>query len=387
MEGGIRTVDSLMTLVFLYDDALQQRKLFLEETTFGRRALGIVGRAARLLFIDGPITELQTSVIHEVFGHGARARELHLSVGYQLSLPFPYDSIAGVGANSSGVTTGLQTRYSPNGVELVAAGIESNFFAAYWNEVDVLRAGGRMHYRQMLAYLSGKLHNIQSFNTPQSYDPTVGDDVTNYLFLTEERFDQWTSAERASVQTHLQYAYLTNFIDPMFWLSTYHLLVTYLFRGERTAQLPLLDVNGVKLFPGTRFNLSPFGAEHYLDVFALHPRGTLILTARVGSSGLASYWGAGAKLFDVSLPLGVTVGGELEVWRQPEILLTQRYVFDRPDLFGISAAIHAEWRLLGRVGIVTKVAWKTRGYLMGEPLDSGLYGYLGLSLSLDDPAE
>jgi hypothetical protein len=61
--------------------------------------------------------------------------------------------------------------------------------------------------------------------------------------------------------------------------------------------------------------------------------------ARVGSSGLADYYGVGARALGVPAGERVTLGGELDVWRQPEILLGERGVHERPYRVGMNAGV------------------------------------------------
>ena len=37
---------------------------------------------------------------------------------------------------------------------------------------------------------------------------------------------------------------------------------------------------------------------------------------------------------------------------------------------------------VGEIGLILKLAYKTRGYLMAQPLEPGVYGFAGLRLGL-----
>jgi len=79
----------------------------------------------------------------------------------------------------------------------------------------------------------------------------------------------------------------------------------------------------------------------------------------------------------------LALGGELDVWSQPETLLDERSVYERPQIRGVNAGLTGDLRLVGGLGIMARLAYKTRGYLAGQPIDEGLYGYVGASLALD----
>jgi hypothetical protein len=82
----------------------------------------------------------------------------------------------------------------------------------------------------------------------------------------------------------------------------------------------------------------------------------------------------------------LALGGELDVWSQPETLLEQRAVYERPQIRGFNAALSGDLRLIGSLGITGKLAYKTRGFLAGQPVDDGVYGYVGASIALDREA-
>jgi hypothetical protein len=118
-----------------------------------------------------------------------------------------------------------------------------------------------------------------------------------------------------------------------------------------------------------------------LDVFLADPNGRLLdVYARVGTSGLASYYGAGARLLAVRVTNRLTLGGELDVWRQPQILL-ERGVFDPPMRVGVNVGGFIDVRLTNELSLTGKLAAKTDGYVMGQPIGGGPYGYLGMSLA------
>jgi hypothetical protein len=209
----------------------------------------------------------------------------------------------------------------------------------------------------------------------------VGDDVISYVNDLQDRTNRWRPSDRASIAGRLQTAYAWNYVDPTFYFAIYSLFANRLYRGEQYARLPLPAVGGVTFYPETRFNLSPFGAEHYLDVFLR--KGTVVadIYGRVGSSGLASYVGGGATLDGIRPRSWLSFGAQLDVWRQPELFLSQRNVYDPPEEPGVSAGLSASARLYGAFGVTAKLACKTPGYLMGQPLDAGPYGYLGFTVS------
>lgn len=154
-----------------------------------------------------------------------------------------------------------------------------------------------------------------------------------------------------------------------------------LYRGDDYSRLPLPSAGGVTFYPETRFNLSPFGAENYLDVFLRRGSFVADVYGRLGSSGLSSYTGGGVRLDGVRPRRWVSLGAEVDVWNEPELFLSRQNVYDPPELPGVNAALYATAKVCGALGVTAKLAYKTAGYLMGQPLDAGPYGYVGFSVT------
>ena len=387
MESGVLSVSSLSRVVGLYDAQLSQALRF-EENGAARAGLGIAGRLTKTLLVDLPLVDMETVFIHEVFGHGARGREAGKSPTYVFRLPGPYGKwLDGDKENPhEAYTYQAETGRPERDLPMALGGIEADYFTAYWGNLRLMQRDGFMHYRDMMEYGMSKLNYFGRLRADLSTypeDTIQAGDPDNYITELQERFNRWRPEGRAAIARSLRRAYVFNFIDPTFWLCAYHGLVTYLIRGERAAEMPRLKLGDVFLFPGTRFNLTPFGAEHYVDLFAGTKDMVGDVYGRAGSSGLATYWGLGGRVMGFEPGGGVTLGGELDLWYQPEILFHERYVFDRPNLVGVNAGVHLGWRIIGPVGVVGKVAYKTKGYVMGQPVAQGFHGYAGISLATD----
>jgi hypothetical protein len=266
-----------------------------------------------------------------------------------------------------------------------AAGIESEVFASYLVNRRIALAGGRLDYSDLLLYF-GKLTyggSFTSLSTPK-LPGSAGDDVQAYLFELKQRFNVWRPTDQAALARRIQGSWFGGLIDPTLWLSVYHLLVGRLWQGERSFRIPFIEWGDLSIYPATRFNPSPFGIEHYLDVFIHTPDATFAPYLRFTSSGLATDVGAGLAVLGWPLFLDplVRVGAGLDLWAQPEILVDQDNVFARATFLGGSAAALVDINLIGEIGVLAKIAYKSRGYLMAQPLDAGPYGYVGFRLGL-----
>lgn len=126
-------------------------------------------------------------------------------------------------------------------------------------------------------------------------------------------------------------------------------------------------------------SVSPFGAEHYLDVTLANAGLALNLNARVVSSGLAPAYGLGARLFRWQVHPQLELGGSLDGWVQPELFLEYRNAFDGRQRAGVSGMVEATWRPWENLGLVAQLGGKTRGYVMSQPVAEGLFGFAGVA--------
>lgn len=384
VEAGVLSVHSLGDVVSLYDSALS-RLIHWTPRTQGGRLLGMLGRVAQSAFVDMPVAALETVLIHEVFGHGSRAQAWGAQPSYSFHVPAPYNWIFGDHSTNSAETSDAGTDQRERNITMIAGGIEAQLYSAYRMELDAMRLDGRMPHARQLLYITAKGTYLGSFLNPLNPAAIAGDDVNNYVRELANRFNRYRPAELAAVADRLRQAYLANYLDPTLWMSVYGYLVNYLVLGRADSSLPMLRLGPVSLYASTRFALSPFGAEHYLDLFARFRGRTFTVYGRAVSSGLATAWGAGMKALDLVRLGGLGLGLEVDAWEQPEMLLdpSELYVFERPQRGGVSLAVDLDWKIAWRVGLTGKLGWKTDGWLMGEPLGQGPYGWIGLAFYAD----
>lgn len=383
MEAGVLAVHSLGEVVNLYDQALS-RKIGWAPTTPGRWVFGVAGRFVQGVFLDLPIASLQVLVIHEVFGHGSRAQAWGAKPAYSFHVPFPYGWIFQDHSENSAETTQAGTGTRERNLPMSAGGIEAEYYSAYRVGLGAVALDGHLSHTRQLLYIAAKLVYCPSFLDPLGSD-SPSNDVHNYVVEMADRYNRWRFVDRAALADRVRHAYAANFLDPTFWLSAYAYVVEYLGHGRSAWRLPMLPVGPVSLYASTRFALSPFGAEHYLDLFARFRGRTFTLYGRAVSSGLALAWGMGMKGLDLMRVGGVGINVAVDVWDQPEMLCdpSQAYVFNRPQRGGVNVAMALDWKLLGRVGLTGKLAWKTDGFLMGQPLGQGPYGWIGVAIYAD----
>lgn len=385
VETTTRTFDSIGRLVLHYGDALP--RFGLDESTAIGKATGILGRALRITFLDEPLAELTTVAVHEVGGHGGRGRELGLSPTFLFYLPGIYRPL--LAPDDPEHAAAFTTFLSPSVAEEpritlgTLGGLEANWTHAFWINARIARSGGRAHYGDLLTYGLSKIVYADTFFSP-SLRRNAGEspsDVAAYLTELQEQSNQWRRSDRERLARRLSTGYLWNLADPMLLAAAYGAVVGTLVRGERSTQLPLPSWDGTSILLTPRFLLSPFGPEQGFDLFLSRQRRLLNLYGRVGTSGLASYWGAGGKLLGVDVVDRVVLGAELDFWRQPILDLEVRADYRRELSVGVNAGLYADLRLTDIVWLTGKIAAKTPGFVMAQPIAGGVHGYAGLSIA------
>ncbi|MFO0748385.1 MAG: hypothetical protein U1F43_22385 [Myxococcota bacterium] len=299
-------------------------------------------------------------------------------------MPFPYDALFDSGPDGAALAfTNVATSGNLDyDTALYAGGIDANQLEAAAIGARVVRRGGALHYGEALSYFTAKTTYLGSLLSPRTAGPT--DDVSAYVRFLALRFGRWQSAAIDAVSDNLQTAYLAGgLLDWTLWWSFFR-VADYLATGDVIGTLPLIELGPVRLLPNLRFALSPFGPEHALELLAGYDGMQLGARVRTTFSGLASAWGAAVEAHGVRLGAGLEVGATVDVWSQPELVLEQRGVLDHRQGWGSALGVELTWTLTHRVGLSGKLAWKSRGYVTGLPLDEGVYGFLGLSIAFDD---
>lgn len=395
VEPSVRTIDSIGRLVFRYEEVLPFEDH--PEKGFADKAVSVLGRSLKLIFLDEPIAELTATTSHEIAGHGSRGRELGLQPTFLFNVPGVYrllfappDDVESAGGYTSFHAT--EPLEDTKEAVVTLGGLEANYVHAWWINARIVQQRGWVHHGALLTYGVSKMAYADTFLSPsiEHAGAPSPNDVRSYVTSLQELSNGWRAEDRRRIARRLTAGYLWNLVDPTLLYSIYGVAVASVYRGERVSRMPLPTIGTWHVFPSPRFGLTPFGAEQALDVFLSPQKGGAVvdLYARVGTSGLASYWGGGLRVLGSEIvSRHVPLGLELDVWRQPEILLEERGLFDRPNRMGMNAGLFADFRVLGgrrrddpRVGIATKLAVKTPGYIAGQPLAGGPHGYVGLSL-------
>ena len=373
---GLLTAQHLLASL---EDRWLPRKIG-EERSRSELALGILYRSGKFVGLDIPQDHFLLVVAHEVFGHGARFRELgDGTLRYGFDAPIPYGS-----GDAFTRFNGLFPVSPLADLNASAAGIDAqNALADAITERAVAR--GRLHYREAWLYFESRMAAL-SYTLSASPTSSEGHDIADFLETFEEACTTPCSPlTRRYVQQHA----LLALADPLLYYSIYGFAVSYIGGGALSGPMPLIPIGGgVRALPSLGYALAPYGGEWIVRA-AIKAAGDTSarrmtnVAVRIGNTGASTTWGVSASAADVVRLRGLRIGLGIDMWRQPELLADQT---SEPQHLGggivantivpLPRKLRAPWLQ----GIYVAAGYKSQGYVPGEQLSGGAVVRAGIAL-------
>ena len=359
--AGATVTIAVARLVARAEDRFVPLRL-LEDTGKLRRGVNATYRLAKLGLFDEPQENWFRVANHEVFGHGARLRELFGGhIGYQLPAPPPY--------GRGGGATFFQFDHPPTVEEVLAVtvgGMEANDIAARALAQDALTQG-RWHYRDARRYLYAEYDTIRYIRGTRGLEKE-GHDVGDFIRIYNDLADD-LGEKRLSART-LRRDVLASFANPMIAYSYYNTFVSYVWGGDATAPVPMIPLGRTRYLPMARFHLTSFGTEFAIDnTFVRNGRFFDVRIARGQTIG-ARTWSIGLQGTRLASIGRWSIDGEATLWHVPE--------------WGEKLAVTVHRTLTERSGhalaLVVQAGFKTNGYVAGDPLRQGAIVRVGAAL-------
>ena len=380
--AGAQDLVTLQHLTASVEDRWLPSKLGTERSR-SALALGVFYRAGKFLALDMPQDHLLMVVAHEVFGHGARFRELgEGSLQYGFDAPIPYGSgDAFTRFNGSFPISPLAN------MNVSAAGIEAQHsLADAISERAVDR--GRLHYREAWLYFESRMTAV-SYILSASSTSVEGHDPSDFLHAFHEAC---TAPCVPATRNEVQRRSLLALADPLLYYALYGLTVSYIGNGSTTGPMPLIPVGGgVRIMPSLGYTLVPYGTEWTLrTAFQQEQRAKsrerrfTNVALRIGDTGASSTWGIGVRAADVLRVRGLSIDLSVEAWRQPELLADKTSDAQHTGASAMGTlvlpmprALRSRWS----EGILISAGYKSRGFVPGEQLSGGGVLRAGITMS------
>jgi hypothetical protein len=348
------------------------------EATPLTHGFGIGYRVGKWLAVDLPQDSFLMVVAHEVFGHGARLREVGApDVHYSFDAPLPYGDGDAVTIFNG---TAAMTRADVLGID--SAGIEAqNVLADQIGEQAFRRR--TWSYRDSWLYLQSRMAGLLYIRSVSPGSPP-GHDVADFLH-------DFNSGCEPPVCTPLQASTLKRRAllmlgDPLLAFSAYGFAVAYLSHGETTSTVPGIQLpNGWRYLPAMGFAMTAYGTawttEHNLSVGDRLTRVSL----RIGEAGATHTWSIGVR--SMSFAGGGPISADLsaEVWRQPPLdAPPTSKTLSAGALAAATVRVALGHRTSSRLRLTGQAGYKSTGFVPAEPLRSGPLVRVGITIALDD---
>jgi hypothetical protein len=375
--AGAAVAGTVGGLVAAAEDSIVPHRLF-GESGAARRTANVLYRLLKFTYFDMPQEQFLLVANHEVFGHGARLRErFDGSIGYRIDAPFPYGE--GGGATTFSIVTdeGVTTT---EWLAVTVAGMEANAVAAGL----IAHRGfvsGRMRTRDAMRYVAFELDTmsyvLETGDEPEELGHDVSDFLRTYNVVSEFAGAQTLTAKR------LRREVLVGLANPMVGYALFG-IGRYIWNGATDTPVPALGISGVRLLPYVRYRLTPYGTEWALVselAGRIHP---VQIEARFGRAPGTSPFGFGLRRENLATVRQWRVDAAVELWRQPPLDGTTdalrwgtqlRARGERP--------LSRTWFGDAPITVIIDLAFKTEGFVPGEPLRTGIVvrGGAGIPLS------
>jgi hypothetical protein len=345
-------------------------------------------RAGKFIFLDVPQDHMLLVLGHEVFGHGARLRELGVGrIGYSFDGPVPYGH-GGAVTSFSGQVPDTPLTF----LTIEMAGIEAqNVMADSIAERGLER--GRLHYREAWLYFENRYLGM-TYMLHATDHAAEGHDIADFVHTFE---DACTEPQCARITLRdIKRGSALALADPMLYYALYGFASAYIANGKTTSPLPMIPIgHGMRFLPSVGFQLTPYGTERLLrSAFTSGGTGpdsrgqgpvarVTTVTLRVGHTGATTPWGIDAHVSDLRLFRSVRVGAAASLWRQPPVLADQTSA-----LLGTGGAAsatialplrrftHADW-----LHAIVTAGYKSEGFVPGDQLGRGAILRVGLGVT------
>ena len=360
---------------------------------------GILRFSELVLFWD-PLNSLCATVQHEFFGHGYRIREIGEKYAgvdnYTIGWPFPYST--GGGMTEFGVSDAI-TATQMNAIAI--AGIESEGILARQLKMKWMvdrqmdgRSATLYYNTQQALFLYALATSIDSnsFNptdelTIKGKYPEDGNDLAMFVY--------WNNLMNPTTplsEGRLLALSAFNFLDA-FTLYVPYAWWIYVLEGEKV-DTPMFKLKGFSYLPNYKLTLAPFGIEHNIENFFSKGDRPYYVYVKWGKNGGEYSLGAGFEGLELFSINGVNIGLKIDVWKQPSDSKSPKVIGlllgdDVPIDFGATKTLYGmETSIISRTYLGEKGVpfyfyfeggYKTKGFLPGYSLNSGVFWRLGLS--------
>lgn len=331
------------------------------------KCVGFGYRMAKLFLLDFQEDFLFGLIQHEAFGHAARWREFgSKNNSVTVNLFFPFGD--GSGSTQFGNVVGNFTPHK--NLALSIGGVEANMVLANTLCYNFLQSDS-IHYRQALLYLisqNDQLLYIWS-DRIKGQNTNGGGDMLGYVSNLNNLYNPTQNPytiEKLSIQS------IVSVISPIQIYSAFTLFYSYGLMGKKyLSKIPMIRFGNVRYLPYLNYNLSPFGSEYLFCNAVKYKNKLLIADMGIGENTFNNFYRLRIKLFNLLKNNKVGMNLHVDAWNQPELELEPNANTKTENQIG--GAVKIDFMLhpfqnKNNISLYTQLGYKTKGFIIGEPL-------------------
>lgn len=299
---------------------------------------------------------------HEIGGHGYRARESGVKVrSYEINL------LDGSGSTSLNAAQ-FNKLHIHEKIAIDTGGMQATYLLSqkisdrYFDQREINPTLG-------IAYAFSSLDQPMYIYTTKkgTLHKNDGNDVANYI----KGVNSGGGANPLTLSKMRGFA-AVDLLDPLLYFSLY----SYIF-NENIA-VPMIEFNGYGYLPAFRSVLAPFGPEYrFINHIRLNET-YLRVHLGYGKNKKAKAYHAGVKTNYFLKYDNFALGGELDLWRGPELLtigLAKQKV-------GGLVELNSKLSTMKDIALLFSVGYKTNGFIEGRPLKKSMMIRAGLEFKI-----
>lgn len=382
---GSYNLITLHQALYSFEDKYIRDTLF-KENNFLKKTAGFGYRLTKLLLLDAQVDGFIALSQHEVFGHGARFREFEYEKNsFNLNLYPPFGNGSGF-AKYGTLKKGYKSPTPQEYMAINIGGVDGEMLLAN-NIASQILLDDTLHYRQGLLYVIAQNNLLlylwhTRYTKPENI--SAGNDMVNYInginYLYPHPVDQTYDVNKLSNQS------LISFANPLQIYSAFSILYTYGIKGQKQLKkIPMIKFGKVRYLPAFNYSLTPFGSQYHFINYIRYKTMLFSGDFNIGDNTFNNFYGLSIKGFNIINKKRMTLNFHLDVWNQPDLEL-EKYSAPNP-MNKIGEAFKMDLMLRpfdrqNRLGLFVQTGYKTKGYIIGEPLAESFILRYGISMHL-----
>ena len=203
-------------------------------------------------------------------------------------------------------------------------------------------------------------------------DPTfgAGGDIGTYIDNVNSFYGTESNKQYNINQISAQS--LISLANPIQLYSLYTVLFQYVIKTKKHFHdIPMIKIGKVRYLPLFNYNLTPFGSEFQFSNIIRHNKRLFSFDVSLCDNMFNSFYGGTLKIFNIIENQKIGINLNCAIWNQPELELDNPLLKPTNNKTGGSMKIDINLRpvfLKSKLSLFIQAGYKTKGYLMGEPL-------------------